>query len=253
MLQMTPIPRSSAVDACADVLRTAILEGRLAVGERLPPERALAVQFGVNRVTLRSALGRLARERLLSVRQGSGYVVQDFRRQAGPDVIAELATLASDRHRAAVISDLLLVRRQLARAVLERLAAGVSRDARARIAEAIDALEARVAERAPVDALAEADAAVLARVVEATSSAVLQVCLNPVLAVARALPDLTAAIYADAGESVLAWRALLAWLDAPSRERAASASTWIETIAGAMAARDEKTLRRMAARTRRRS
>lgn len=245
MIPVAPLPRTSAVDACADALRTAILEGRLAVGERLPPERALAVQFGVNRVTLRSALARLARERLLSVRQGSGHVVQDFRRQAGPDVIAELASLASDRDRVAVLSDLLLVRRQLARAVLERLAAGVSREARARIAEAVDALEARVAEGAPIHALAEADAEVLARVVEATSSAVLQVCLNPVLAVSRALPDLASAIYADARESVQAWRALLAWLGAPSRERVAT----IDAIAEALAARDEKTLGRLTDRT----
>ena len=88
-LAVEPLPpRSSAVDACADALRRAIVGGDLAVGARLPPERTLAGQFGINRVTVRSALARLARERLLTVRQGSGYVVQDYRRHAGPDLIA---------------------------------------------------------------------------------------------------------------------------------------------------------------------
>lgn len=41
-------------------IRTAILEGDFAQGEKLPPETALAQQFGVSRPTIREALGSLA-------------------------------------------------------------------------------------------------------------------------------------------------------------------------------------------------
>ena len=232
------ITRISAVDACADSLRRAILRGELATGSRLPPERSLAAQMTVNRVTLRSALGRLAGEGLLSVRQGSGYEVQDFRRRAGPDLIAEIAAIAGTRGRASVMADLLLVRRHLARAVLEKLEGGASERARARIAAAVDALEVLVERRVSIDEIAQADAEVMANVVEASGSAVLQLCLNPILSVARTLPDLREAIFLDARESVAAWRALLAWLDHGARGG-------VEPMTAALAARDAQTLKRL--------
>ncbi len=104
-------PAESAVDRCAHALRRAILDGAIAPGERLPPERRLAEDFCVNRVTVRSALAQLAASRLVSVRQGSGYVVRDFRRVGGPDLIAQLAELArEDGDLASVVRDLLSIR-----------------------------------------------------------------------------------------------------------------------------------------------
>ena len=44
----------SAVDLCADAIRDAILDGRFQVGDRLPPERALADMFDLNS-TIRGA------------------------------------------------------------------------------------------------------------------------------------------------------------------------------------------------------
>src|SRR6185436_5023782 len=89
-------PRESAVGACARAIRTAILRGEIAAGARLPPERELAARFGVNRVTVRSAIGQLEARRLLSVRQGSGCVVRSWRREAGPDLLPALGTLAQE-------------------------------------------------------------------------------------------------------------------------------------------------------------
>src|SRR5579859_575708 len=131
-MEFTPLPpRPSAIDAVTDALRRRILAGEIAAGERLPPERELAALLGASRVTLRSALDRLAEANLLSVRQGSGYVVRDFRRVAGPDLLPSLLELS--RGRDALAADLLLVRRHLALAVLERLAGGVGHVALARI------------------------------------------------------------------------------------------------------------------------
>ncbi len=54
----------------ASALVTAITDGRLAPGDRLPPERELAGQFGVNRLTVRQALADLQQRRLIRRRTG---------------------------------------------------------------------------------------------------------------------------------------------------------------------------------------
>lgn len=54
----------------ASSLAEAITEGRLAPGDRLPPERELAGQFGVNRLTVRQALADLQLRRLIRRRTG---------------------------------------------------------------------------------------------------------------------------------------------------------------------------------------
>jgi len=54
----------------AKQIREAILDGRLAVDERLPTEEQLAVQFGVSRPTIREALKRLAAHNLVRSRRG---------------------------------------------------------------------------------------------------------------------------------------------------------------------------------------
>ena len=57
------------------VLRQAITEIRLAADEALPPERDLAEEFGVSRITVRKALDTLVGEGLLTRRQGAGTFV----------------------------------------------------------------------------------------------------------------------------------------------------------------------------------
>ncbi|MCC7417155.1 MAG: phosphonate metabolism transcriptional regulator PhnF [Acidobacteria bacterium] len=54
-----------------------IAERRLAAGERLPTEHALADRFGVNRHTVRQALASLEERGLVRVEQGRGTFVHD--------------------------------------------------------------------------------------------------------------------------------------------------------------------------------
>ena len=53
-------------------LRAAIEGGQLAPDDALPPERDLATDFGVSRITVRKAIDGLVQEGLLVRRQGSG-------------------------------------------------------------------------------------------------------------------------------------------------------------------------------------
>lgn len=66
-----PVSVGRASTAIADQIRTAIVSGRLAQGERLAPERELAEQFGVSRVTVRDALRALEAMGLVEVRVGA--------------------------------------------------------------------------------------------------------------------------------------------------------------------------------------
>jgi len=54
-----------------------IMEGTLQPGQKLPPERELAVQFEVSRPSLREAVQKLAAKGLLISRQGGGTYVSD--------------------------------------------------------------------------------------------------------------------------------------------------------------------------------
>ena len=230
----------TAADTCFVSLRHAILSGQYASGERLPPERRLAREHGVHRGTLRAALARLATANLVDVRQGSGYVVRDYRKTGGPDLLADVARMAqSTGAYQEVASDLLMVRRQLARAVLERLAERPpTADALARLAGAVDGFEAAVAVDAPWDTLAKRDLAVVAELVAATGSSVLGLCLNPITSVLTALPALSAAMYGDPQSNLAGWRALLAWLADPSMVP-------VEVVMAPLAARDKATLAQM--------
>jgi DNA-binding FadR family transcriptional regulator len=60
----------------AEQLRDAILDGRFPAGTKLPPERELAPEFGVNRTSVREAIKVLEGLGLVSVRQGDGATVR---------------------------------------------------------------------------------------------------------------------------------------------------------------------------------
>src|SRR3954467_7271501 len=66
-----PVSVARASSSIADQIRQAIVGGRLRQGERLPPERELAEQFGVSRVTVRDALRALEAMGLIEVRVGA--------------------------------------------------------------------------------------------------------------------------------------------------------------------------------------
>jgi DNA-binding GntR family transcriptional regulator len=73
-----PIDRSSPLPAWAQAaqhLRRQIETGRFPGGERLPSEAELAEVFGVSRLTVRQALGKLSDEGLIDRRQGVGTFV----------------------------------------------------------------------------------------------------------------------------------------------------------------------------------
>ena len=70
-----------------------IFRGDFPPGSRLPAERHLARELGVDRTTLRMALKHLAQMGLITARHGSGIEVSDFRLTGGLDVLAAMFSL----------------------------------------------------------------------------------------------------------------------------------------------------------------
>lgn len=66
-----PISVARASSSIADQIRQAIVTGKLTEGAHLAPERELAEQFGVSRVTVRDALRALEAMGLIEVRVGA--------------------------------------------------------------------------------------------------------------------------------------------------------------------------------------
>ena len=235
-------PRESAHQACEAVLRRAVLTGELKAGDRLAPERTLADQLGVSRLTLRAALAALTAQGLLAVRQGSGYVVQDIAKTAtGGGLLADVATLAAERGELVPIAtELLRVRRHLARAVLEHL---VEHPPKASAVRAFDAAVAAMAEVVARDGdleeLGAADLAVVAALLDATTSPVLRLCINPVIAVVTNSPRLRAVLYAEPSTNVTGWRGVGAWLRKPTR---------VDPLIDLLAARDADSIARLSRR-----
>jgi GntR family transcriptional regulator, transcriptional repressor for pyruvate dehydrogenase complex len=76
-----PVKKVNIGEQIARAICFDILEGRLQAGEKLPPERDLAMRFGTNRNTLREALKILDGLKLIRVRQGEGMTVQDYHKR----------------------------------------------------------------------------------------------------------------------------------------------------------------------------
>ncbi len=80
---------SPAYAALADRIRLLVLDGRLALGTRLPAERELAAQLNLSRTTISAAYAELRDSGYLESLRGSGSVVRlPSRGMAAPDGIA---------------------------------------------------------------------------------------------------------------------------------------------------------------------
>ena len=70
-----------------------IFTGELAAGTKLPPDRELAAELGVDRTSLRMAMQQLSRMGVVRAVRGSGVHVLDYREHAGLDFLAAIFAL----------------------------------------------------------------------------------------------------------------------------------------------------------------
>lgn len=230
---LSALARSTVVDQLTDALIDAVVDGRFAVGEALPPERDLAEQLEVNRATLRQAVGRLEQIGLVTRRQGSGTVVRDPARVTAPEVVGRVAA----GRVAAFVGDLLEVREALAGVIGRRADGAVTAEQRRELGRLVDRIDAAATGRERQ--LLELQ--FFAVLVEASGNRAIEVLLRWVEEVYDnlTLPSIAPA-FADAGPVIDGLRRLLGVIDGGGDLEAAmvdyangSAERLLAAVAGA--------------------
>jgi DNA-binding transcriptional regulator YhcF (GntR family) len=76
MIKIPPVTHQSLTETVSAKLAASILDGSLAPGTQLPPERELINQLGVSRATLREALKTLEQNKLIEARPNVGWFIR---------------------------------------------------------------------------------------------------------------------------------------------------------------------------------
>ena len=155
---MQAVQRSSLPDQVFRELVGAVLDGRYSPGDRLPPQRALAADLGVNMASLREGIKRLEQLRLVEVRHGDAMRVRDWREHGGLDVLA-YAAAGNPQLTGSLFEARRLLLTEAARLAAERRTdeqARMLRDAAAALAGAADDAEAQLIDLAFFAALIDA-------------------------------------------------------------------------------------------------
>lgn len=110
----TALAKESLADRVYRQLCETILRGQLRSGDKLPAERLLAEQLGVNRGAVREGLKRLQQADLIQVRHGGATEVRDWREHAGLELLPQLVTGPQGQINAAAVRGIMTLRTQLA-------------------------------------------------------------------------------------------------------------------------------------------
>lgn len=139
---LDPVTRRSLPDAVFERICGTIFDGQLAPGDRLPSERELAQQLGVNRNALREGLKRLEQLRLIAIHPGESTRVLDFRSSAGLDLLAALLFSGSAMLRIEAARSLVELRSALGPDIAARAALRSGPNDHAALARSLEELRA---------------------------------------------------------------------------------------------------------------
>lgn len=173
MADFEPIKKQSLSDAVFERIRTQIVGGDVAVGEVLPAERVLAEKLGVNRQAVREGLKRLEQAGLVSVRQGGGTRVLDFRRTGGLELLAAMIVTPSGIHTGVVRSVL-----EMRAALGPQIARGCAQRGGEAVAVALDGHVAAMRTAADLASVQEEALWFWGRVVAGTHNVAYQLAYN---------------------------------------------------------------------------
>jgi GntR family transcriptional repressor for pyruvate dehydrogenase complex len=117
----TEISKKNLSDEVASQIISRIISGALIPGEKLPPEREVSERMNVNRHTLREALRKLESLGLLTVRQGDGIYIKDYRDSGNLELLKHILYQNRDMTSAA-IKDILEMRKIISPEMAEKAA-----------------------------------------------------------------------------------------------------------------------------------
>ncbi len=90
-----------------------ILSGKIKIGEKLPPERELALQLGVSRPVVHEGLVELASRGLVSIKPRFGATVNDYRKEGSIALMASLIQYQKGNLEPELLESLLQIRMML--------------------------------------------------------------------------------------------------------------------------------------------
>ncbi|BDV43205.1 GntR family transcriptional regulator [Geotalea uraniireducens] len=96
-MNFKPIKPKKISSQIADQIRSSILAGEFAPGQKLPPERELAELFGVSRPSVREALNMLAAAGFVESYQGGGTIVKSLVESSSGTPLSELIRVERER------------------------------------------------------------------------------------------------------------------------------------------------------------
>lgn len=212
------VTRSLVSDQVFRILSEGILSGRYEPGEKLPTQRALAGDLGVNMASVREAVKRLEQLRLVEVRHGDAMRVRDWRSHGGLDVVAHLLFAGGGLERGTLAS--LLEARRLMLAEAARLAAGRRSDEQA--ARLTDLATGLASETDPAVAQ-RMDFAFMTELVEASGNVVFVLILNSIRELYFEHADLFRAVASDPAGTAPLYRRAASAVRSRAATRAANA------------------------------
>ncbi len=216
----TTADRALVSDRVFRTLCEEVLSGRYAPGEKLPTQRRLAADLGVNMASVREAIKRLEQLRLVEVRHGDAMRVRDWRADGGLDVIAHVLFRAGGLDRETLTS--VMEARRLMLAESARMAATRRTDEQAR---RLTELAAKIADAEDEQAAQALDFAFFTELVEASGNVVFALVMNSIRQLYFGHAELFRKVVERYGELAPLYRQAAAAIEAKSAGRAAGAVT----------------------------
>lgn len=124
-------------------LENRIFSGELAIGERLPPERELALELGVSRSLVNLAILDLENMGFLRIVPRQGTFVADYKNESTPQMLLALMTRgAADNSGAELFSSMMQTRRLLESECARLAACNASEEDFARLSSILEEMRA---------------------------------------------------------------------------------------------------------------
>src|SRR5215470_6658752 len=159
-----------ATEQAVGAIMKLLTSGELGPGDRLPPERDLALHLGLSRSTVREAIRGLEMMRVLQVRHGEGVFVTSL----NAPLLLEATGFAMQLMRDHEVVELLELRAVLEGAAAAWASARMSAEQLRTLLQCLDQMD----RAATADELLEADIAFHARIAEGAGNAVLASVLD---------------------------------------------------------------------------
>jgi DNA-binding FadR family transcriptional regulator len=215
-----PVQKDTFPSQIARQIRAMIVDGRLAVNQRLPTEQELAAQFNVSRPTIREALKRLAAQNLVrSLRGPTGGTFVN-----APSVEEEMDHLASVSTMLGSVGDITIEEISDARQHLEMLCVRLAAERRTEVQ--LEALRREIEIQEMLDLtdvdFCASDVRFHRTLVDATDNALLRFLMAAVVEGLQPISNLIVFRYRDRKEIVRHHRLLLDHLMRRDSEGAAT-------------------------------